>query len=142
MRLLVDTNVYLEHLLNREKSEVSRAFFKCALYRKNQILITSMSLRDIEYIYMKKSHDKELTRKMMVGIYSMVYKVISTTADAAIESLYNNDSRDYEDSLQMIAAEESMCDAIITFNTKDFECSKIPVFTPEEILDIWKKTAN
>ena len=138
MRLLVDTNVYLEHLLIREKYEVARAFFKYALFRKNQILITSMSLRDIEYAYHKKCHDKELTRKMMVDIYSMVNKVVSTTADAAIESLYN-DVKDYEDSLQIIAAEESMCDAIITFNKKDFDSSKIPVFTPEEIIEIWRK---
>ena len=135
MRLLVDTNVYLEHILEREKNDVARNFFKTALFRKNQLVITSMSLRDIEYLYQKKSHDRELTRKMLSGIYSTVYKVISTTADAAIESIYN-DVKDYEDSLQIVAAEEAMCDAIVTFNKKDFEQSKIPVFTPEEIIGL------
>ena len=135
MRLLVDTNVYLEHILEREKYDVARSFFKTALFRKNQLVITSMSLRDIEYLYQKKSHDRELTRKMLSGIYSTVYKVISTTADAAIESIYN-DVKDYEDSLQIVAAEESMCDAIVTFNKKDFEQSKVPVFTPEEIIGL------
>ena len=135
MRLLVDTNVYLEHILEREKYDVARSFFKTALFRKNQLVITSMSLRDIEYLYQKKSHDRELTRKMLSGIYSTVYKVISTTADAAIESIYN-DVKDYEDSLQIVASEESMCDAIVTFNKKDFEQSKVPVFTPEEIIGL------
>ena len=74
----------------------------------------------------------------MVGIYSMVHKVVSITADAAIESMFN-DIKDYEDSIQMIAAEENMCDAIITYNKKDFEKSKLPVFTPDEMLDIWKR---
>ena len=138
MRLLVDTNVYLEHILEREKCDITRSFFRSALFRKNQIIITSMSFRDIEYLCQKKCHDKEITRKIMVGIYSMVHKVVPTTADAAIESMFN-DVKDYEDSLQMIAAEEAMCDAIITFNKKDFELSKLPVFTPEEMLDIWKR---
>ena len=137
MRLLVDTNVYLEHILKREKYDIARNFFKIALFRNNQVLITSMSLRDIEYLYHKKCQDREQTRKTMVGLYSMVYKVVSTTADAAIESLYN-DVKDYEDSLQIIAAEESMCDAIVTFNKKDFELSKVPVFTPEEMIDLLK----
>ena len=138
MRLLVDTNVYLEHILEREKYDVARSFFKTALFRKNQLVITSMSLRDIEYLYQKKSHDRELTRKMLSGIYSTVYKVISTTADAAIESIYN-DVKDYEDSLQIVAAEESMCDAIVTFNKKDFEQSKVPVFTPEEMIGLMSR---
>ena len=139
MRLLVDTNVYLEHILEREKCDLTRSFFKSALFRKNQILITSMSLRDIEYLCNKKCHDKEVTRKIMVGIYSMVHKVVPITADAAIESMFN-DIKDYEDSIQMIAAQENMCDAIITYNKKDFAQSKLPVFTPEEMLDIWKKS--
>ena len=138
MRLLVDTNVYLEHLLGRERYDMARSFFQTALSRKNQLLITSMSLRDIEYLYHKKCHSKEQTRKMLVAIYSMVYKVVSTSADAAIESLFN-DAKDYEDSLQTIAAEEEMCDAIITFNKNDFKSSKVPVFTPQELLNIWKR---
>ena len=137
MRLLVDTNVYLEHILEREKCEVARTFFKTALFRKNQLVITSMSFRDIEYLYQKKSHNRELTRRMLSNIYSTVYKVVSTTADAAIESLYN-DVKDYEDSLQIVAAEEAMCDAIVTFNKKDFELSKVPVFTPEEMINLLK----
>lgn len=139
MRLLVDTNVFLEHILEREKYEVAISFFKTALFRKNQLVTTSMSFRDIEYLYQKKSHDRELTRKMLANIYSMVYKIVPTTADAIIESIYN-DVKDYEDSLQIVAAEEAMCDAIITFNKKDFEQSKIPVFTPEEMLDIWRRS--
>lgn len=139
MRLLVDTNVFLEHILEREKCEVVRSFFKTALFRQNQLVITSMSFRDIEYLYQKKSHNRELTRRILSDIYSTVYKVVSTTADATIESIHN-DVKDYEDSLQMVAAEEAMCDAIITFNKKDFTLSKVPVFTPEEMLEIWKRS--
>lgn len=141
MRLLIDTNVFLEHVLQREKKQTVHDLFFLSAMKKNQTVVTSMSLRDIGYIIHKAYHDERKTRQMQIEIYGMVSKVIDTTADAAIESLYS-DTKDYEDSLQMIAAEEAMCDAIITFNKKDFENSKLPVFTPEEIIDVWSKSSR
>lgn len=139
MRLLIDTNVLLELFLIREKHDTVESFFEGALIRKNQTFITAMSLRDFGYFVHRHVHDAEITRKMQLRLYETVSKIISTTADAAIESIYS-DVKDYEDALQMIAAEETMCDAIITYNKKDFSQSKIPVFTPEEMCDIWKRS--
>ena len=70
--------------------------------------------------------------------YSLCHKVIGISQDAAIESLYN-DVSDYEDSLLMEAAQEEMCDMIVTNNIKDFRKSVVPAFTP---LDIIKKTGG
>ena len=137
MRLLIDTNIYLEYFLKRERHEIVFTFFKKAAERRNQTYITAMSLRDFGYIMHKYVHDSELTKKLQLRVYEMTSKVINTTADAAIESIYS-ESKDFEDSQQMIAAEEAMCDAIITFNKKDYAGSRIPTFTPEEIIDVWK----
>ena len=68
----------------------------------------------------------------------MVSKVIGVSADAAIDSLYS-DSKDFEDALQVRAAEEAMCMAIVTFNKKDYIKANIPVFTPMEICKLWSK---
>lgn len=138
MRYLVDTNVLLELFLIREKHDSVQSFFVNALIRKNQTYVSAMSLRDFGYFIHKNVHDKEKTKIMLMRLYEMISKVVDTTADAAIESIYS-ENNDYEDSMQMIAAEEAMCDAIITFNKKDFEQSKLPVFTPEEMLDIWSR---
>ena len=139
MRLLVDTNVLLELFLMREKHDTTQSFFAAALIRKNQTCITAMSLRDFGYFVQRQVHNNEITKKMQLRLYETISKVINTSADAAIESIYS-DVKDYEDSLQMIAAEEAMCDAIITYNKKDYQQSKLPVFTPEEMLDIWRKS--
>ena len=138
MRLLVDTNVYLEYFLKREKHDLVFAFFQRAAERRNQTCITAMSLRDFGYIMHKYVHDNELTKRLQLRVYEMTSKVINTSADAAIESIYS-ENNDYEDSQQMIAAEEAMCDAIITFDRTGFKESKLPVYTPDEILDIWEK---
>ena len=136
MRLLIDTNVYLEYFLKRDRFDAVRKFFHEAIERKYQTCITAMSLRDIGYIVHKYTHDKDLTRKIQVNAYCMTSKVISTSDSAAIESLYS-DIDDYEDSLQSYAAELAMCVAIITWNKKDFKGSRVPVYTPEEIYHIW-----
>ena len=141
MRLLVDTNVFLEFLLKRENyAHVDKFFYYANLY-KNQIFITSMSMRDIGYVVRKSIHNNEMTRKLQIAAYSMVSKVISISSDSAIESLYSCFD-DYEDSIQYYAAEESMCDAIVTYNKKDFKESKLPIFTPEEIYIIWSDKLN
>ena len=138
MKLLVDTNVLLEFLLRREKYDLVSNFFFLANIKANQTFITSMSMRDIGYIVHKYNHDNSKTKQIQILLYSMISKVVPISADNAIESLYS-DISDYEDSLQSFAAEEAMCDAIITFNKKDFAGSRIPVFTPDEICKIWKE---
>lgn len=138
MKILVDTNVYLEMLLNREKSEDAFAFFQQSLLRHNQIVMTSMTIRDIDYIVHKYTHDINKTRILLNKAYSMTSKVIPISEDTAIESIYS-ESADLEDTMQALAAEESMCDAIVSFDKRGFSDSKIPVFTPEEICEIWSK---
>ena len=138
MRVLVDTNVYLEIFLKRERCDDAVEFFSMSFDRRNQIYISSISLRDIGYIVHRFVHDKEISRNFQMKAYCMSSKVAPISADAAIESLYS-ENPDYEDSLQSIAAQESMCDAIITFNKKDYRDTRMPVFTPKEICKIWKE---
>lgn len=135
MRILVDTNVFLDLLLdrNQEIGDKVEAFFNWCCYKKNRIYITSMSLRDIEYVAHRIYHDKKKAKEIQFSAYQMCSKVIGISADSAIESLYS-DIDDYEDSLIIEAAKEEMLDVIVTNNKKDFLGSLFPVFTPEEIM--------
>ena len=135
MRILVDTNVFLDVLLRRDDklARDGRRFFRWCSANLNQIYITSMSLRDIGYTAHKYTHDNEQTKSIQIRAYQISHKVIGISADSAIESLYS-DVADYEDSLIIEAAKEEMLDAIVTNNKKDFEKGDVPVFTPEEIV--------
>ena len=138
MRVLVDTNVFLEYFLRRDNYRAVDRFFLLAALRHNQTYVTSMSLRDIGYIIHRYLHDKEKTKEAQLQVYSMVSKIVGVSADAAIDSLYS-DAKDFEDALQIRAAEEAMCMAIVTFNKKDYLKANIPVFTPMEICEMWSK---
>lgn len=136
MRLLVDTNVFLDYLLRREdKWKDALEFFVWCREHKNQTFVTSMSLRDIEYIAHRLSRDKTEANKVLGGVYSLCSKVIGISADSAINAIFE-DYKDYEDELQIQAAQESMLDAIVTNNIKDFENRGIAVFTPKEIIKL------
>ena len=139
MRILIDTNVFLDFFLERENQfEDAETVFKNCFKQHHQIFITSMSLRDIGYVIQRTTHNHKKAKEFQISTYQICSKVIGISSDDAIESLYS-EVNDYEDSLQMIAAEEAMCTAIITYNKKDFEKSKLPVYTPEEMCEIWSK---
>lgn len=134
MQVVVDTNVFLDFLLDRENADDAEAFFLWCRKYKVKPLITSMSLRDIEYIAHQRFHDRKLSRDIQIKAYQMSNKVLGISADSAIESLYNDG--DYEDTLIINAAKENLMDAIVTNNTKDFRDKTMPCFTPQEIIKI------
>lgn len=134
MRLLVDTNVFLDLILKRDEGfEDALKFFVWCREHKNQTYVTSMSLRDIEYVARRELHDKKKANDVLGDIYSLCSKVIGVSADCAIESIHQ-DYSDFEDELQIQAAKEAMVDAIVTNNIKDFRNGGVPVCTPREIV--------
>ena len=68
----------------------------------------------------------------------MVTKICDTSADAAIEALYSDNS-DYEDELQIIAAQEILADGIVTNDKKGFKNANMHVFTIKQANDLLSK---
>ena len=134
MRLLVDTNVFLDLMLQRdERCKHALEFFIWCRKNKNQTYITSMSLRDIEYVVIRKIHDKRKSNIVLNDVYSLCSKVVGVSADSAINSIFE-DYKDFEDELLIQTAKENLLDAIVTNNVKDFDNRGIPVFTPQDII--------
>lgn len=142
MRFLVDTNVYLDLILDRENSgKDAELFFKNCNLNKSQVYITSMSLRDIGYAVHRVYHDQHKTLQAQFRAYEICSKVIDITADDSINSLFS-EVKDYEDSLVLEAAKRTLVDAIITNNVKNFKNDEIPVITPKEYNKIIANTVN
>ena len=138
MELLIDTNVYLEHFLERDNALVALQFFEYCYKLKAKTYVTSMSLRDIGYVAHHHFHNEKQARFIQFSVYESCHKIIGINPDDAINSLFN-DSKDYEDSLIIEAAKREMLDAIVTLNKKDFVNHDIPVFTPSEMVEMMKK---
>lgn len=138
MRILVDTNVFLDYLLKREDYESAAMFLKLSFEHKNPLYVTSISIRDIGYAAHRFYHDKEKTRQIQMAVYQICRSVIDITSDDTINSLFD-DEVDFEDSLIKEAAERSMIDVIITNNVKDFRKLGFPSLTPSEMNAIYLK---
>ena len=133
MRYLVDTNVFIDLLTDREPfGEDAEIFFKQANLHHDPIYMCGMSLRDIEYHVHRNSKDAKLARRVTLQAYEACTKVVDASADAYITAIYE-DITDYEDAVIMTTAELEMCDLIISNNKKDFKKSKVPCLTPKEI---------
>lgn len=135
MRLLVDTNIFLDILLKRDNLyEGSKEFFYSAHANRDQTVVNAASLKDIYYFVMKGLHDKKEAVRVVFKVHNTVCKVIDCSADDAINAIFEDG--DFEDNVLRQSSLRNMCDAIITRNKKDFHKNDMPCFTPEEYMRI------
>lgn len=133
MRVLVDTNIFLDIFAKRKGLyETSREFFIKSHVLTDEIYVCASTFKDLAYFLKKDLRDDNLVNNYLMSLYGQIKKVISITADDAINAIYEDG--DYEDNVLISAANRVLCDAIITRNIKDFENKGINCFTPEEYL--------
>ena len=139
MRFLVDTNVFIDYFFREDElSDDADQFFAYCVKNRNQIYVTSMTMRDIGYLAHRYVHDNNLARDAQLQTYSIVSKICDTSADAAIEALYS-DNNDYEDELQIMAAKEILADAIVTNDKKGFKNCGMHVFSVKQANELMSK---
>ena len=132
MRILVDTNVFLDLILKREPFYLDAIEFikKCRIER-HEIYVNAMQFRDLEYIIRKKSPRKETYDKLINAVYAVVTKVIPLTADDAINTIFQP-GKNFEDTLLANSAETAGLQVIVSSNVKDFYPTHIKAFTLKE----------
>lgn len=132
MRLLIDANILLDVLQNREPHvKDSAKVLKLCETSLDTGYVTALSFANLVYI-MRKELDAEKIEdvyKKLELIFQFTELSISDLAKA-IDMKWD----DYEDSLQCAAAERVKADYIITRNVKDFLKSKVMALTPSEYL--------
>lgn len=129
MRLLVDTNIWLDVALNRSAAASSAAFLRLCTAHQDDLWIAWHTIANMDYILKRakvSAPDRELHLR---GILSQARIVPTDESDAlrALDLRWN----DYEDALQAAAAERCRADCIITGNSPDFSASTIPALSPE-----------
>ena len=130
MKVLIDTNIVLDVLLNR-KPFVEDAIKPFQQAEKGQIeaYITASSVTDLVYILRKayslteiKTHLKEMFQFIkIVGINPSM-----------ITGALDQDGPDFEDAVMMECARQSGMEIIITRNKPDFTKSAVPCISLEE----------
>ena len=135
MRLLIDGNIILDVLQNREPHVVDSAkIWKLCETDQVEGFVSGLTFSNLVYV-MRKELTSEAINEVFKGL-SLIFRftelAVSDIAKAA-ELQWD----DFEDAIQSVTAQRVHADCIITRNIKDFKQSRIAAFTPSEFLDHW-----
>ncbi len=133
MNLMVDTNIFIDVLTEREPFfQSSKEFLK--LCEENIIhgFVSASSVTDIYYLVRRQLHSTELAYKSLGYVLDIV-KILPVTNENVLDA-YTKKASDFEDCLLATCAKSNKCNGIVTRNSKDFENFNIKLYAPENIL--------
>ncbi|MEM9090394.1 MAG: PIN domain-containing protein [Cyanobacteria bacterium P01_F01_bin.53] len=133
MKILIDTNIVLDLLLEREPFvEDALSLFAQIERGKLEGYIAATTVTNIFYI-IRKSEGREVAmaaiNRIMAGL--QFCEVNRQTVEAAL----NLGLTDFEDSIQLACATLNQLDGLVTRDLKDFIGSNLPVYSPTELLN-------
>ena len=133
MKVLIDTNIIMDVLANREGfAEPASQLFKLCEVGKVQGYVYALSIANIVYIMRK-----ELERSQIEEVISKLGSIF-TIADMKADDLKKAAVQpidDFEDALQSVCAGRIKADFIVTRNLKDFKNSKVMAIKPSELIE-------
>lgn len=133
MVILVDTNIIIDALANREPyaDDAKRIMEKCAA-REITGILAAHSIPNLFYILRKNFSQEE--RRFLLKNLCEIFQISDLNEKKIVAALENNVFSDFEDGLQEECAVESMADYIVTRNPADFKHSRVKVILPDELL--------
>ena len=134
MKILFDTNIVLDVLLNRKPFvELSANLIGLAEQRIIHGYICATTIATIDYL-ISKSHNRKVAKQQIEKLFS-IFKISAIDGDVLQQALTMKMS-DYEDAVQCQSGVASLVDGLVTRNTKDYKGAPIAVYTPEELCAI------
>lgn len=133
MAVLIDTNVLLNYITNREDKYLSESIRIVELCASGKIdgYIAFHTLSTLWYV-LRKKNDKE--RRENLRDICMIFSVASASQTEILDAIEKDSFADFEDCLQDKCAKDVGADYIITVNEKDFTDSEIEAINPCEFL--------
>ncbi len=133
MILLIDTNILLDVLLEREPyNDASALIWK---FCETDILsgnVSSLSIANIVYI-MRKELNPEKIEEVLRSL-KLIFS-FTNLSEADLINAARLKWSDFEDAVQSVIAERIGAEYIITRNVQDFGNSKVPAITPTKFID-------
>lgn len=133
MKVLIDTNVVLDVLCNRQEFlEASEKVFKLCEVNKISGYLSALSIPNILYV-MRKELEPEKTKEILTKLM-LIFHVADLKADD-LKKAAELKFKDYEDAVQSVCASRIHADYIVTRNIRDFTASKVTAIKPSELLE-------
>lgn len=134
MRVFIDTNILLDHLIGREPYfQSADKIIKLCAEKKIQGYIAAHSITNMFYILRKDMSEKE--RREALLELCKILRVEGIDSVKIISGLKNKKFSDFEDCLQEECAAAIKADYIITRNKEDYAFSELQCSTAEEFLE-------
>ena len=132
MKLLIDANILLDVLQNRENFvRASSMVWKLCETEQAKGYISALTFANLVYI-MRKEMDAQRIEEVL-HMLSLIFEFAELN-DSDLFRAAALQWPDFEDAVQSVTAERVHADYIITRNVRDFSRSKVIAFTPDELL--------
>lgn len=134
MRILFDTNIILDVLLNRKRF-VELSSNLVGMVENNTIegYLCATTITTLDYLIAKTNNKKQakIEIKKLLAIFNIA-GVNATVIELAVNSKFD----DFEDAVQYYSGECCRVEGLVTRNTKDYKNTKLPIYTPDELWGI------
>lgn len=132
MKVLIDTNIVLDLLLEREPFvETASDLFEQVERGSLKGYIAATSITNIFYI-IRKAEGREVAlaaiHRLLTGLQfcSVNRQIVKTALSLGL--------KDFEDGIQLACATLNQLDAVVTRNGKDFPDDNLSIYSPTELL--------
>ncbi len=135
-KILLDANILIDFLLERESFEISERLLKVILYHPYKAFVTPAIIHITSH-WVKKSLGIETTKTLLLELLKDI-KTIDCDHKTAVLAI-NSSMNDVEDALQYYTALHHKLDYIITLD-KHFQKQAIPslpIYSPQDFLKIF-----
>ena len=142
MKIFLDTNVILEHFIEREDAKTATLLFIKLQEQKHDLYMSAGSVYTMIFLidkYLRKELGMmgdtrvEALRTLMKGILKTI-TVVGHDKESLLKAVEDVKYKDIEDSCQYQAAASARCDYLLTYNVKDYPEATLPVLSPVEFL--------
>lgn len=141
MKILLDTNIVLDILLERKEfiNDSLSALTK-AISNGDRIYLSSSAATDIYYVIRRQTGNKDEALKGIKKI-SEILSFADVNEECVLKACKSKIT-DFEDAVVDEVASNIKVDYIITRNIKDYNNSKNKILTPKEYINIYDKISR
>lgn len=134
-KILIDTNVLLDYLLEREPFfEDAKGIMVACADGKAKGCIAAHSIPNMFFILRKDYNAKE--RREVLSNLCSIFDVEGIDKAKLLSGLANEDFTDFEDCLQMECAKSYGAGYIVTRNVADYSVSEVKAIEPKDFLKL------
>ncbi|MBO4946340.1 MAG: PIN domain-containing protein [Lachnospiraceae bacterium] len=134
-KILIDTNVLLDYLLEREPffDDAKKVILSCT---EGNIkgCVAAHSISNMFFI-LRKDYTAKERREILLNLCT-IFNIEGIDKAKLLSGLANEDFSDFEDCLQMECAKSYGAEYIVTRNVADYSTSEIKAILPSEYLGL------